>query len=74
MIKTITFDDDQFVLVPKEPTQAMLDAVGPKPTRWDATPTSRKLRELADEMRQEEYCVMVAVAKETIDAAHLEAA
>lgn len=49
-------------LVPKEPTQEMLDACGPKPKHWDATPVSRRVRESADRMRREEYKAMLAAA------------
>lgn len=49
-------------LVPKEPTQEMLDACGPKPKHWDATPSSRRVRESADRMSREDYKTMLAAA------------
>lgn len=49
-------------LVPVEPTQEMLDACGPKPKHWDATPSSRRVRESADRMRREDYKTMLAAA------------
>ncbi|UXS01682.1 hypothetical protein [Agrobacterium tumefaciens] len=49
-------------LVPKEPTQEMLDACGPKPKHWDATPSSRRVRESADRMRREDYKTMLSAA------------
>lgn len=59
---TVTFDETKYAVVPLIPTQDMLDAVGPKPKRWDATPMSKRLREDCDQMRREEYATMVGVA------------
>lgn len=53
---------DEWQLVPKEPTQEMLDACGPKPPRWDATDTSRRLREACDKSRAEDYRTMLSAA------------
>lgn len=59
---TVAFDETKYAVVPLIPTQDMLDAVGPKPKRWDATPMSKRLREDCDQMRREEYATMVGVA------------
>ena len=59
---TVTFDETKYAVVPLIPTQDMLDAVGPKPKRWDATPMSKRLRKDCDQMRREEYATMVGVA------------
>lgn len=59
---TVTFDETKYAVVPLIPTQDMLDAVGPKPKRWDATPMSKRLRDDCDQMRREEYATMVGVA------------
>ena len=53
---------DGWQLVPKEPTQEMLDACGPKPEKWDATPTSKRVRESADYMRRLDYKTMLAAS------------
>lgn len=49
-------------LVPKEPTQAMLDAVGPKPQFWDKNAVSKQLREDMDDLRRREYREMLSAA------------
>lgn len=65
-MRTVTFDETKYAVVPLVATQEMLDAVGPKPKRWDATPTSRRLREDCDQMRREEYATMVGVAAQQV--------
>lgn len=55
---------DGFVLVPKEPTPEMLNAAGPRPAKWNATPAGRMLREEGDKIRCEEWAQMIAAAPE----------
>jgi len=63
-------DVEGWQLVPKEPTQEMLDACGPKPKHWDATPSSRRVRESADRMRREDYKTMLAAAPAKQEGGH----
>lgn len=60
MISTLSAEPSiEYVLVPRKPTQAMLDACGPKPRDWNRTPTSKLVREECDKMRRDDYCTMI---------------
>lgn len=49
-----------WMLVPVEPTQEMIEAGRPRPPKWDATPTSRKCREVADKLRRNDWKEMLS--------------